>query len=141
MVHCGTKTAFGCLAASLGAFAKDPVTKCKAHLSKAERARLNDAGRFVATGNEREDELAKEGAREDTFQAVLCDWPKAAVKTSRVIVSYIGNFILREKGRERRPDVVLPPQEWGDKERALETLGTDAGALSSSRAKLRAMVL
>ena len=43
----------------------DSVTTCKAHLSKAEQAKLDEAGRFTAAGNERADELAKEGARDD----------------------------------------------------------------------------
>ena len=38
----------------------DSVTKCKAHLSKAERAKLDETGRFMAAGNERADVLAKE---------------------------------------------------------------------------------
>ena len=48
----------------------DSVTKCKAHLSKAERAKLDEAGRFMAAGNQRADELAKEGARDDSFQSI-----------------------------------------------------------------------
>ena len=35
------------------------VAKCKAHLSKAERAKLDGTGRFLAAGNERADEFAK----------------------------------------------------------------------------------
>ena len=38
----------------------DSVRKCKAHLSKAEQAKLDEAGRTIAAGSEREDELAKE---------------------------------------------------------------------------------
>ena len=37
----------------------DSVTKCKAHLSKAERAQLDETGRFLTAGNELADELAK----------------------------------------------------------------------------------
>ena len=59
----------------------DSVTKCKAHLSKAEQAKLDEAGRFTAAGNERADELAKEGARDDIFQSILCDTYKGAVET------------------------------------------------------------
>ena len=54
------------------------MTKCKAHLSKAERTKLDETGRFMAAGNERADELAKEGARDDSFQSILCDTYKAA---------------------------------------------------------------
>ena len=49
----------------------DSVAKCKAHLSKAERAKLDETGRFMAAGNERADELAKKGARDDSFQSTL----------------------------------------------------------------------
>ena len=38
---------------------RDPVTKCEAHLSKAERARLDEAERSKATGNERPDRVGK----------------------------------------------------------------------------------
>ena len=90
----------------------DSVTKCKAHLSKAEQAKLDETGHATAAGNEWADELAKEGEREDSFQTVLCDMYKAAVKTSRAIISYIGSFILQAKGGERWPDVVTPPEKW-----------------------------
>ena len=94
----------------------DAVTKCKAHLSKAERAKLDETGRFMAAGNERADELAKEGARDDSFQSILCDTYKGAVETCKAIISYIGGFILRAKGGERWPDVVAPPQGWDEKD-------------------------
>ena len=73
------------------------VTKCKAHSSKSEQVKLDEAGRTVAAGNERADELAKEGARDDSFQSIFYDTYKAAVETSRAIVNYIGNLILRAK--------------------------------------------
>ena len=76
----------------------DSVTKCEAHLSKAERAKLDETGRFMAAGNERAEELAKEGARDDSFQSILCDTNRGAVVTSKAIISYIGSFILRAKG-------------------------------------------
>ena len=81
----------------------DSVTKCKAHLSKVERAKLDETGRFMAAGNERADELAKEEARDDSFQSILCDTYKGAVETCKAIISYIGSFILRAKGGERWP--------------------------------------
>ena len=90
----------------------DSVTKCKAHLSKADQAKLDEAGRFTTAGNERADELAKEGARDDSFQSILYDTYKAAVETRKAIIGYIGSFILRSKGGERWPDVVTPPQGW-----------------------------
>ena len=77
----------------------DCVTKCKAHLSKAERAKLGETGRFMAAGNERADELAKEGARDDSFQSILYDTCKGAVETCKVIISYIGSFILQAERR------------------------------------------
>ena len=89
--------------------------KCKAHLSKSEQAKLEAAGHTIAEGSERADELAKEGARDDISQWILYDTYKAAVETSRAIISYIGNSIFRAKGGERWPDVVAPPQEWGEK--------------------------
>ena len=46
----------------------DSVTKCEAHLSIAERAKLGDAGRLVAAGSEWADNLAKDGARDDSFR-------------------------------------------------------------------------
>ena len=73
----------------------DSVTKCKAHLSKAERAKLDETGRFLAAGNERADELAKEGACDDSFQSILCDTYKGAVEMNKAIISYIGSFIFR----------------------------------------------
>ena len=91
------------------------MTKCKAHLSKAERAKLDETGRFTAAGNERADQLAKEGARDDSFQSILCDTYKGAVETCKAIISYIGSFILRGKGGERWPDVVAPPQGWDER--------------------------
>ena len=77
----------------------DSVTKCKAHLSKAERAKLDDTDRLSNAGNARADELAKEGARDDSFQSILYDTYKATVETNKAIMDYIGNFILRAKGR------------------------------------------
>ena len=44
----------------------DSVLKCKAHLTKAERAKLNDEGRLAAAGNEWADRLAKDGAGDDS---------------------------------------------------------------------------
>ena len=89
----------------------DSVTRCKAHLSKAERAKLDEVGRFTAAGNERADELAKEGARDDSFQSILCDTYKGAVETCKAV-----SFILRAKGRERWPHAVAPPQGWDEKD-------------------------
>ena len=85
-------------------------------MSKSEQAKLDDAGRTIAPGNELADELAREGARDDSFQSILCDTYKAVVETSRAIVNCIGNFVLRAKGGERRPDVVAPPQGWDEKD-------------------------
>ena len=87
----------------------DSVTKCKAYLFKAEHAKLDEAGRFATPGNERADELAKEGAWDDSFQSILCDTYKGAVETCKAIIGYIGSFILRAKGGERWPDVVTLP--------------------------------
>ena len=92
------------------------MTKCKAHLSKTERAKLDETGRFMAAGNERADELAKEGALDDSFQSILCDTYKGAVATCKAIIGYIGSFILQAKGGERWPDVVAPPQGWDEKD-------------------------
>ena len=94
----------------------DSVTKCKAHLTKAERAKLNDEGRLDAAGNEWADRLAKDGAGDDSFQAVLCDWYKTAARTCTDIITYIGNFILRAKTGDRWTDVTPPPQEWQEKD-------------------------
>ena len=80
--------------------------KCKAHLSKSEQAGLHDASHIIAAGNEGEDELAKEGTRDDSFQSILYDAHNAAVEASRAIINYIGNIIRRAKGGERWPDVV-----------------------------------
>ena len=93
----------------------DSMTKCKAHLSKAERAKLK-TGSFMAAGNELADEVAKEGARDDSFQSIVCDTYKGAVETCKAIISYIGSFILRAKGGERWPAVVAPPQGWDEKD-------------------------
>ena len=68
------------------------MTKCKA-LVKV-RAKLDEAGRVTAAGNEWADELFKEGARDDSFQSILYGTFKTAVEASKAIVSYIGNFIL-----------------------------------------------
>ena len=76
----------------------DSVTKCEEHLSKEEQAKLDEAGRVTAAGNECAHRLAKEGARDGSLQSILFDTYKAAVETSRAIISYIGNFILRAKG-------------------------------------------
>ena len=94
----------------------DSVATCKAHLSKAERAKLDETGRFMAAGNERADELAKEGARDGSFQSILYDTYKGAVETRKAIVGYIGGFILQAKGGERWPDVVAPPQGCDEKD-------------------------
>ena len=106
----------------------DSVTKCKAHLSKAEQAKLDETGHATAAGNEWADELAKEGEREDSFQTVLCDMYKAAVKTSRAIISYIGSFILQAKGGERWPDVVTPLEKWCAKDESVEARGPESGS-------------
>ena len=90
--------------------------KCKAHLSKSEQAKLDEAARLTTAGNAWADELAKEGARDDSFQSILYDTYKAAVETSNGIIDYIGNFILRAKGGGRWPDVVTPPQGWDEKD-------------------------
>ena len=84
----------------------DSVAKCKAHLSKAERAKLDGTGRFMAAGNERADELAKEGARDDSFQSILC----------KAIIGHVGVLILQAKVGERWPDVTAPPQGWDEKD-------------------------
>ena len=94
----------------------DSVTKCKAHLSNAERAKLDEAGLDTATGNAWPDELAKEGARDDSFQSILYDTYKGAVETCKAIIDCIGTFILRAKGGGRWPDVVTPPQGWDEKD-------------------------
>ena len=94
----------------------DSVTKCKAHLTKAERAKLSDEGRLTAAGNEWADRLAKDETGDDSFQAVLCDWYKTAARTCTGIITYIGNFILRAKTGDRWPDVTPPPQEWHEKD-------------------------
>ena len=92
------------------------MTKCKGHLSKAERAKLDEIGRFMAAGNERADELAKEGARDDSFQSILYDTYKGAGETCKPIIGYTGGFILQAKGGERWPDVAAPPQGWDEKD-------------------------
>ena len=94
----------------------DSVTKCKAHLPKAERAKLGETGRFIAAGNERADELAKEGPRDDSFQSILSDTYKGAVETCEVIISYIDRFSFSERKEERWPDVVAPSQGWDEKD-------------------------
>ena len=102
--------------AGLGAwFHADSVTKCKAHLSKSEQATLDDAGRTIAASSGRADEVVKEGARDDSSKSILYDTNKAAVETSRAIVNYVGNFILRAKGGEGWTDVVAP-QRWDEKD-------------------------
>ena len=98
----------------------DSVAKCKAHLSKAERAKLDETGRFLVAGNERADELAKEGARDDSFQSILHDTYKGAVETCKAIIGYIGSFILQAKGGERWPDVAAPPLGWDEKDERWE---------------------
>ena len=70
----------------------------------------------MAAGNERADELAKEGARDDSFQSILYDTYKGAVETCKAIISYIGSFILQAKGGDRWPDVTAPPQGWDEKD-------------------------
>ena len=119
----------------------DSVTKCKAHLTKAERAKLSDEGRLTAAGNEWADRLAKDGAGDDSFQAVLCDWYKTAARTCTGIITYIGNFILRAKTGDRWPDVTPPPQEWQREGRTLETCETDACTPTSPGSDWEAMVL
>ena len=49
----------------------DSVTLCSAHLSQAEQAKLDDAGRVAAAGNGWAVELAEEGARDDPFPTYL----------------------------------------------------------------------
>ena len=88
----------------------------------------------MQTGNERADELAKEGARDDSFLSVLYDTYKAAVGTSKATIGHIGSFILRAKGGERWPDVVTPPQERDEKDE-METCNTDPGASSCLEAQ------
>ena len=67
-------------------------------------------------GNQRADELGKEGARDDSFQIILYDTYHAAVETSRAVINNIGNFILRAKGGERWSDVVALPEGWDEKD-------------------------
>ena len=107
--------------------------------TSAERAKLDEAGRFMAAGNERVDELDKEGARDDSFQSILCDTYKGAVETCKAIISYIGGFILRAKGGERWPDVVAG---MGRERSAMEPCTTDSGAsscLEAQRMSLRSL--
>ena len=94
----------------------DSVLKCKAHLTKAEWAKLNDEGRLATAGNEWADRLAKDGAGDDSFQATMCGWYKTAARTCTDIITYIGNFMLRAKTGDRWPDVTSPPQEWQEKD-------------------------
>ena len=68
----------------------DSVSKCKALLSKSEQAKLDEADRLTTAGNAWTDELAKEGARDDSFQSILYDTYKAAVETSKAIIGNIG---------------------------------------------------
>ena len=93
----------------------ESVTKCKAHLSKSEQARMIQAT-SSRQADERADELAEEGARDDSFQFIVYDTYNAAIETSRAIISYIRYFILRAKGGKRWSDVVAPPQGWDEKD-------------------------
>ena len=79
-------------------------------------AKLDDEGRLAAAGNEWADRLAKDGAGDDSFQAVMCDWYKTAARTCTDIITYIGNFILRAKTGDRWPDVTPPPHEWQEQD-------------------------
>ena len=100
MLTCGDES--GTASETLGDEAHiDSVSKCKAHLSKAEQAKLDEAARLTTAGNAWADELAKEEARDDSFQSILYDTYTAAVETSTAVVVCIGSFILRAKGGER----------------------------------------
>ena len=119
----------------------DLVTKCKAHLSKAEQAKLDEADRFATAGNERADELAKEGARDDSFQCILCDTYKGAVETCKAIIGYIGCFILRAKGGERWLDVVAPPPGGDEKDERWKRAKPVLGASSCLEAQRTTLAL
>ena len=99
----------------------DSVTKCDAHMYNAEHAKRDEAAESWRQA-QWADELAREGAREVTFQAALCDMYNAAVKTSRASISNIGSFILQAKGGERWTDVAAPHQDWGEKDERWERL-------------------
>ena len=94
----------------------DCVTKCKAHLSKGERARLSDAGRFAATSNERADEFGKRRCARGHFPSCVVRLVQNGSQDKQTIISYIGSFILCAKEGERWLDVVPPPQGRGEKD-------------------------
>ena len=62
-----------------------------------------------ATGNERAEELGKEGAREDTFQAVLCELVQRGGQNQQ---SHHQLHLRLYPSGERWPDVVLAVQGW-----------------------------
>ena len=90
----------------------DSVTKCKARLSKSEQAKLDDAGRLTTAGNVWADELAKEGARDDSCQSILYDTYKAAVETSKAIIGYIGSHVVTPPQARRTRDGSVRHRIW-----------------------------
>ena len=139
MLTCGDES--GNASETLGM--KPTSTRCrhgKAHLSKSEQAKLDDAGRFTTAGNAWADELAREGARDDSFRSILYDTYKAAVVTSKVVIDCIGNFILRAKGGERWPHGDAA-SGMGRERRVMEACGTDSGASSRIEALGTTMAL
>ena len=76
--------------------------------------------------------------RDDSFQSIMYEKCKAAVETSTAI-SYIGNFMRRAKGGERRRRRIT--SGMGREERAMETRGADSGASPHAEAQWKAMAL
>ena len=109
MLTCGYE--FGNVFKTLG----NSVTKCKAHLSEADQAKLDEAGRFTTVGNERADELAWE-------RVMTLSNPSCAIRTRQLLKqaspssATLAGFILRANVGERWPDVIAPPEGWDEKD-------------------------
>ena len=120
----------------------DSVTKCTAHLSTAEQAKLGRnrprhggrqrTGRRADQGGERLKTLSKLYCATCTKQPSRQAGPSSAIS---------GAFNLQTKGPEPRPDVVTTSSGMERKRRAMEARGPDSGASAEAGTQGKAMVL
>ena len=74
------------------------MTKCKAHLSKVEQAKLDEAGNVTAAGNEWADELAREGARGGSLHV------QGSCRNKQRHHQLIGNFMEANGGWDEKDE-------------------------------------
>ena len=97
----------------------------------------------MAAGNEQADELAKEGARDDSFQSILCDTYKGAVETCKANHRLHWRFHPSKRKEESDGLTWLRrlPQGWDEKDERWKRAKTDSCASSCPEAHGTTLVL